>query len=53
MKIIVSLLMGLVLFGNQTFAQTSDAVRRMKEVESNLIPFVPVKGFKSWNIVTE
>jgi CubicO group peptidase (beta-lactamase class C family) len=33
------------------FAQTKEAVQRMQAVENNLIPFVPVKDFKGWNIV--
>ena len=51
MKKIVGLIIGLLLFSNQTFPQKSASVKRAKEVENNLIPFVPVKGFKSWNIV--
>ena len=33
------------------FAQTKEAVQRMQAVENNLIPFVPVKDFKGWNII--
>ncbi len=39
----------LILVGHG-FAQNSEAQKRMSEVENNLIPFVPVKNFKSWNI---
>lgn len=32
------------------FAQNADLQNRIKAVEQNLIPYVPVKGFKGWNI---
>ncbi len=41
----------LTLFVGQVFAQNKSLPNRMKEVENNLIPFVPVKGFKGWNII--
>jgi CubicO group peptidase (beta-lactamase class C family) len=39
-----------LLFG-QAFGQSSQIQNRINLVENNLIPFVPVKGFKGWNIV--
>lgn len=41
----------LTLFWGQTFAQNKTVPDRITGVENNLIPFVPVKGFKGWNIV--
>ena len=41
----------LVLFFGETFAQSNDVQHRMSQVENNLIPYVPVKGFKGWNII--
>ena len=41
----------LTLFIGQVFAQSKSLPNRIKEVENNLIPFVPVKGFKGWNII--
>ncbi len=41
----------LTLFVGQVFAQNMSLPKRIKEVENNLIPFVPVKGFKGWNII--
>lgn len=41
----------LTLFVGQVFAQNKSLRNRIKKVESNLIPFVPVKGFKGWNII--
>jgi CubicO group peptidase (beta-lactamase class C family) len=38
-------------FLNNSFAQNKTANERMIQVENNLIPFVPVKNFKTWNIV--
>lgn len=35
---------------SQTSLQQSETSKRIREVENNLIPFVPVKGFESWNI---
>ncbi len=32
-------------------AQTKPAANKIALVENNLIPFVPVKGFKGWNII--
>lgn len=40
----------LTLFATQVFAQNKLLPKRIKEVENNLIPYVPVKGFKGWNI---
>ena len=39
------------LFAGQTFAQTKQVQNRILQVENNLIPYVPIKGFKGWNIV--
>src|SRR4051794_5857678 len=44
------LLLFLTFSVGQTFAQNHSLSNRIKEVENNLIPFVPVKGFKGWNI---
>jgi len=41
----------LTLFIGQVFAQNKSLPNRIEEVENNLIPFVPVKGFKGWNII--
>ncbi len=41
----------LTLFLVQVFAQDKSLTNRIKEVENNLIPFVPVKGFEGWNIL--
>ena len=49
MKPILILL--LTLFAGQTFAQVKKVKNNIIQVENNLIPFVPVKGFKGWNIL--
>ena len=49
MKQIITLLLALCV--GQTFAQNKSVVDRIHQVENNLIPFVPVKGFKGWNIL--
>ena len=49
MKLIITLLF--VLFVGQTIAQNKNVADRIHQVENNLIPFVPVKGFKGWNIL--
>ena len=41
----------LTLFVGQVFAQNKSLPKRIAAVENNLIPFVPVKGFKGWNII--
>lgn len=41
----------LTLFAGQLFAQNKSLPKRIKEVENNLIPFVPIKGFEGWNII--
>jgi CubicO group peptidase (beta-lactamase class C family) len=41
----------LTLFAGQTFAQSKQVQERINQVENNLIPYVPVKGFKGWNII--
>lgn len=50
MKEILIKALFLVLVSVTVQAQTKTALVRMKAVENNLIPFVPVKGFKSWTI---
>jgi len=45
------ILLFLTLFVVQVVAQNKSLPNRIKEVENNLIPFVPVKDFKGWNIV--
>ena len=45
------ILLFLTLFVVQVLAQNKSLPNRIKEVENNLIPFVPVKDFKGWNIV--
>ena len=37
-------------FLEQSFAQITPVAERISQVENNLIPFVPVKNFKGWNI---
>ena len=49
MRLIITLLF--VLFVGQTIAQNKNVADRIHQVENNLIPFVPVKGFKGWNIL--
>ena len=39
------------LFAGQTFAQIKQVQDSILQVENNLIPYVPVKGFKGWNII--
>jgi CubicO group peptidase (beta-lactamase class C family) len=39
------------LFLGQVFAQNKSLNNRIKEVENNLIPFVPVNGFEGLNII--
>ena len=41
----------LTLFAGQTFAQSKQLQYRILQVENNLIPYVPVQGFKGWNIL--
>lgn len=45
------ILLFLTLSIGQVFAQDKSVNNRIKQVENNLIPYVPVKGFKGWNIV--
>lgn len=42
---------GLLLFVNQVFSQSTQLNSQIKQVENNIIPYVLVKGFKSWNII--
>ncbi len=51
MKTTLVFLFGLLLVGSQAFSQSTELAGRIDEVENNLIPFVPVKGFKGWNIL--
>lgn len=46
----IILLLTFVIFG-QTLAQTKKVQERITQVENNLIPYVPVKGFAGWNIL--
>jgi CubicO group peptidase (beta-lactamase class C family) len=41
----------LTIFVGHAFAQNTSLLNRIKEVENNLIPFVPVKEFEGWNII--
>lgn len=45
------LIIGFILIAFQTSAQSNSDKDKMKQVENNLIPFVPVKDFKGWNIL--
>jgi CubicO group peptidase (beta-lactamase class C family) len=44
------LLLPFIIFG-QALAQTKKVQERIAQVENNLIPYVPVKGFAGWNIL--
>ena len=44
------LLIPFIIFG-QALAQTKKVQERITQVENNLIPYVPVKGFAGWNIL--
>ncbi len=50
MKRILAASLVLSILTCQLLAQPAESAKRIKEVENNLIPFVPVKGFESWNI---
>ena len=41
----------LMFFAGQASAQDMSLPGRIREVENNLITYVPVKGFKGWNIL--
>jgi CubicO group peptidase (beta-lactamase class C family) len=41
----------LMLFVGEAFAQSEKVREQINQVENSLIPFVPVKGFESWNIL--
>ncbi len=45
------ILLLLTVFVGKAFAQNKSLSVRMEDVENNLIPFVPVNGFKGWNII--
>ena len=49
MKYFCLLFLGLCL--NYLTAQATSVEDRITAVENGLIPYVPVKGFPSWNIV--
>lgn len=34
----------------QLYAQSNEVLKKISKVENNLIPYVPVKNFKTWNI---
>jgi CubicO group peptidase (beta-lactamase class C family) len=40
----------IVLFSNPSFSQSKEVLKKINEVENNLIPYVLVKNFKTWNI---
>jgi CubicO group peptidase (beta-lactamase class C family) len=40
----------LTILMGQAFSQQNQFKNRMEEVENNLIPYVPVKGFEGWKI---
>ena len=42
---------GLLLLATPAFSQTAQLDKQIQQVENNLIPYVPVKGFKGWNII--
>ena len=46
----ITVILTLLSFNN-IIAQPKSYVNDIKKVENNLIPFVPVKGFKGWNII--
>lgn len=46
-----AILLFLTLLAAPAFAQNKNVANRIKQVENNLIPFVPVKDFKGWNIL--
>ncbi|MBC7536456.1 MAG: serine hydrolase, partial [Ferruginibacter sp.] len=48
-KTIIVVLMQLFL--STAFGQSRAVADKIRQVENNLIPFVPVKGFKGWNIL--
>ena len=41
----------LTFLASQLYAQNIALTERIKQVENNLIPYVPVEGFKGWNIL--
>ncbi|MDI9859374.1 serine hydrolase [Flectobacillus roseus] len=45
------ILLFLMLIVGQSFAQSKQVQDRITQVENNLIPYVPVKGFKGWNLI--
>lgn len=49
MKLFTFLLV--TFFAIDAFPQSNSLPNRIKAVENNLIPFVPVKGFKGWNLL--
>lgn len=46
-----AILLFLTLLAAPAFAQNKQVANRIQQVENNLIPFVPVKGFKGWNLL--
>jgi CubicO group peptidase (beta-lactamase class C family) len=51
MKQIIVLLAIIFLLPGHTHAQKKSLENQIKTVENNLIPYVPVKGFKGWNLI--
>ena len=50
MKNLFIKLLIILILNNNSFGQTKAQLKRIRSVENNLIPFVPVKNFKTWNI---
>jgi CubicO group peptidase (beta-lactamase class C family) len=44
-------LLFLTLIAGQAFSQSKQVQDRISQVENNLIPYIPVKGFAGWNIL--
>lgn len=51
MKLHASITIVFILLSSYVFAQPNQVQAKVKEVENNLITYVPVKGFGSWNIL--
>lgn len=51
MKLKTEIILCLAFIAQLTYAQQNNAIDKIIEVENNLIPYVPVKGFKGWNII--
>jgi len=40
----------LIIISVHSFGQSKAVLERIVQVENNLIPYVPIKNFKTWNI---